>query len=81
MSTVWYAKYEGVYFLGFTSIFKEFENFSKTAGVHWLVCISRQQFYEKFNFLTGIFYGFYKFAINQRVHFSTVADACFRPIS
>ena len=37
VSTVWYAKYEGVYFLGFTSIFKGFDNFSKTAGVHWLV--------------------------------------------
>ena len=33
VSTVWYAKYEGVYFLGFISIFKGFDNFSKTERV------------------------------------------------
>ena len=37
----WYAKYEGVYFLGLTNIFKGFDNFSKTEGVRWLVVYSR----------------------------------------
>ena len=46
MNTVKYAKYEGVYFLGLTSTFKGFENFSKTEGVHWLVgVLVGQQFY------------------------------------
>ena len=44
--TVWvhdYAKNEGVYFLGLTSCFKVFDNFSKTKGVHDLVVYSKLQ--------------------------------------
>ena len=33
----WYAKNEGVYFSGLISIFKVFDNFSKTGRVHCLV--------------------------------------------
>ena len=37
----WYIKNEGVYFLGLKSIFKGFDSFTNTEGVHCLIVYLR----------------------------------------